>query len=175
MPEGPRLIRVVVLRHGPAEVRDPARWPSDDRRPLTTKGIAQTRRAVRGLARNLEQVDHLVTSAAARARRTAELLRAALDLPPKVTTWAELGTGHLAGPVFERIRRSVRSRETVVLVGHEPTLAEFVGLALVGEGVPAVRLTKAGAVLIEFATTVRPGAGRLLWALTRKQLADVRG
>ena len=58
-----------------------------------------------------------------------------------------------------------------MIVGHEPTLAEFVGLALTGEGVSVIRLTKGGAACLEFPSAVRPGSGRLLWLLTRKQLA----
>ncbi|HYB77229.1 MAG TPA: hypothetical protein VEE83_00915, partial [Thermoplasmata archaeon] len=62
----------------------------------------------------------------------------------------------------------------VVIVGHEPTLAEFVGEALTGEGLSVVHLTKGGAVCLEFTNSVRPGAGRLVWLLTRKQLANGR-
>ncbi len=165
---------VVVMRHGPAEARDAARWPDDAKRPLRPKGVTQTRRAARGLVRHLERVDRLASSAAVRARKTAELLRGELDPEPPLETWPELATGERAQPILDRLAAEARARETVVLVGHEPTLAEFVGLALVGEGVSVVRLTKAGAVLLEFPAAVRPGAARLVWALTRKQLAAAR-
>jgi phosphohistidine phosphatase len=167
-------IRVIAVRHGPAEVRDPARWPDDDLRPLTRKGEAETRRAARGLASVVRSADHLATSSADRAIRTAELIRQELAKAPAPETWEELAPGTLATPIFDRIRRSARPRETVVLVGHEPTLAEFVGEALTGEGVPVVHLTKGGAVCLEFPISVRPGSGRLVWLLTRKQLAAER-
>jgi phosphohistidine phosphatase SixA len=173
--EVPNPLFVVVMRHGPAEARDPARWPDDAKRPLRRKGVSQTRRAARGLAIHLDRVDRVATSTAVRARRTAEILRGELDSEPPIETWAELATGERAPPILERLAAAARPRETVVLVGHEPTLAEFVGLALVGEGLPVVRLTKAGAVLLEFPAAVRPGAARLVWALTRKQLAAARG
>ena len=170
----PRSIRVVAVRHGPAEVRDPARWPDDDLRPLTRKGKAETRRAARGLATVLGSADRLVTSPADRAVNTAALIRSALSKAPDPETWEELAPGNMATPIFDRIRRSTRPRETVVLVGHEPTLAEFVGEALVGEAFSVVHLTKGGAVCLEFPNSVRPGAGRLVWLLTRKQLASER-
>ena len=170
----PQPFLVAVMRHGPAEARDPARWPDDAQRPLRSKGVTQTRRAARGLVRHLERVDRLATSGAVRARRTAQILRDELDPSPELETWEELASGERAGPILERLQRAARRRETVVLVGHEPTLAEFVGLALVGEGISVVRLTKAGAVLLEFPAAVRPGAARLVWALTRKQLAGAR-
>ena len=172
---GPRNVRVVVLRHGPAEVRDPARWPDDDRRPLTEKGREQTRRAVRGVARLVSPVDRIVTSPADRALATAELLREEVAADTAPEPWDELASGRLAAPIFDRLRDASESGQTVVLVGHDPTLVEFVGLALVGEGIALLRLGKAGAALLEFPVSLGPRAGRLLWLLTRKQLSAVRG
>jgi phosphohistidine phosphatase SixA len=164
-------VRVVVVRHGPAEPRDPARWPNDDRRPLTSKGQSQTRRAARGLARIVSPADRLVTSAADRTSNTAEIVAGALPTTPKFETWPELAPGNLPDPIFDRLRRSTRAGEEVVLVGHEPTLAEFVGMALVGDGISVVRLTRGGAACLDFPGGVAPGAGRLVWLFTRKQLA----
>ncbi|HYA57136.1 MAG TPA: histidine phosphatase family protein [Thermoplasmata archaeon] len=167
-----KSVRVVVFRHGPAEDRDPVRWPNDERRPLTSKGRSQTRRAAKGLARVTDPVSRVASSAADRAVSSAQMVRAALDDPPKLETWPELAPGNLPSPIFDRLKRCVRSGEEVLLVGHEPTLAEFVGLALTGDGAPVVRLTKGGAACLEFPVGVRPGGGRLVWLLTRKQLAD---
>jgi phosphohistidine phosphatase len=164
-------LRVVVLRHGPAEVRDPARWPDDDLRPLSAKGAQQTRRVARGLAELLEPVTCLASSPALRARRTADLLGRELRPPRRTAIWPELDTGRVAAPILVRLRREAGARGEVVIVGHEPTLAEFVGLALTGEGVSVIRLAKGGAACLEFPSAVRPGSGRLLWLLTRKQLA----
>ena len=107
--------------------------------------------------------------------RTAELIHRELQKTPDPETWEELAPGNLSTPIFDRIRRSVRAHETLLIVGHEPTLAEFVGEALTGEGLSVVRLTKGGAVCLEFSNSVKPGAGRLVWLLTRKQLAAERG
>jgi len=169
-----RTIRVIAVRHGPAEVRDPARWPDDDLRPLTRKGESATRRAAKGLMHVVRSADRLATSSADRAVRTAQLIRRELSEAPNPETWEELAPGNLATPIFDRIRRSSHPKETVVIVGHEPTLSEFVGEALTGEGLSVVHLTKGGAVCLEFSSSVRPGAGRLVWLLTRKQLAAKR-
>jgi len=161
----------VVVRHGPAVLRDPARWPDDAVRPLTPNGADQTRVAVRGLVRYLGRRVRLASSPAVRCRVTAEFLRTALDPTPRLEYWEELAPGALAPPIFERINTAARSGPEVVIVGHEPTLAEFVGLALTGEGTPFARLGKPSAACLEFPATVRPGAARLRWLLTRKQLA----
>jgi phosphohistidine phosphatase len=171
----PRNVRVVVVRHGPAEERNPIRWPDDDSRPLTPRGRSQTRRAAKGLARIVPPADRIATSAASRALATAELVHETLGDSSRMEQWEELAAGRLAGPIFDRLRRSVRSGQEIVLVGHEPTLAEFVGMALAGDGVPLVHLAKGGAACLEFPASVGPGAGQLVWLLTRKQLAEVRG
>lgn len=171
---GPNRVRVVVVRHGPAELKDPARWPDDRRRPLTSEGERGTRQAARGLARIAGPVDRVGSSRAVRAWRTAEIVRSALGTKRPVERWPELELGHLVPALFDRLNRSARSGETVVLVGHEPTLAEFVGLALVGDGLALVRFAKAGAAALEFPAAVRPAGARLLWLLNRKQLAGLR-
>lgn len=165
---------MVVVRHGPAEDRDPRRWPDDDRRPLTEKGRRETRRASRGVAQLTGPVDRIVTSAADRALATAKILQSTLDCRVRLETWEELGAGRLAAPILRRLQRSVRTGEGVVLVGHEPTLAEFVGLALAGDGQSLVHFAKGGAACLEFPASLRPAGARLLWLLTRKQLAGVR-
>lgn len=119
----------------------------------------------------VHSADRLVSSSADRALRTAQLIQRELDKAPLPETWEELAPGNLPTPIFDRLRRSARRKETVVLVGHEPTLAEFVGEALTGESLSVVHLTKGGAVCLEFSNSVRPGSGRLVWLLTRKQLA----
>jgi len=166
-----KSVRIVVVRHGPAEPRDPARWPNDDRRPLTSKGQSQTRRAARGLARIVSPADRLVTSAADRAAKTAEIVAGELPSAPRLEMWPELAPGNLPDPIFDRLRRSAHPGEEVVLVGHEPTLAEFVGMGVVGDGISVVRLTRGGAACLDFPGGVKPGAGRLVWLFTRKQLA----
>jgi phosphohistidine phosphatase len=170
----PRKLRVTLVRHGPAEDRDPVRWPDDDRRPLSVKGQSQTRRAAKGLARVAIPVRRLASSEAERALATARLVQASLAPTPRLETWPELAPGGLPEPIFERLQR-IPPSGGVLLVGHEPTLAEFVGMAIAGDGISSVHFTKGGAACLEFPDGVRPGAGRLVWLLTRKQLADERG
>ena len=171
MVESAEPARVVVFRHGPAETRDPARWPDDGLRPLSRKGAEQTRRTVRGLVGQLGPVTRLASSSAVRAHSTAEILGRVLEPPRRPQLWPELDIGSPATALLPRLRSELGVGKTVVLVGHDPTLSEFVGLALAGESIEFARLTKAGAACLEFPRSVRPGSGRLLWLLTRKQLA----
>lgn len=165
-----RAPRVILLRHGPSEDPDPRRWPDDDRRPLTAEGVSAIREAVRALARWIGPVGTLASSPAERARATAEILRGSLASGPELESWPELAPGRPPGPILDRLARALRRGGEVVLVGHNPTLSELVGLALVGEEVALARLTRGGAVCLEFPEALRPTGGRLLWLVTRKQL-----
>lgn len=158
-----------MVRHGPAADRDPSRWPNDQLRPLTADGIRTTRRAAKGLASLRPPVDKIVTSPATRAYRTAEILREAFEVEFELERWTELEPDTAPGPILERLQRLSR-RRGIVLVGHEPTLSELLGLSVTGESVPISRFSKAGAAKISFSEEPRAGAAEIDWVLTRKQL-----
>ncbi|MGC2289986.1 MAG: phosphohistidine phosphatase SixA [Thermoplasmata archaeon] len=160
---------IVIVRHGPAAERDPARWPDDQRRPLTPDGARATRRAAKGLATLRPTVDKVITSPAARAYATAEIFRKTLEVEAELESWDELEPDGAPGPVLERLQRLSRKRG-IMLVGHEPTLGELLGLSVTGESVPITRFSKAGAAQISFPKEPRPGAAEIGWVLTRKQL-----
>jgi phosphohistidine phosphatase len=164
-------MRLVVVRHGPAEARDPRRWPDDDRRPLSREGRRSTAAAAEGLARLEKGIRTIVTSPATRARSTATLVREALGTKPVPAEWRELEPGGTAAAVLSRLALHHSPNETVVAVGHEPQLGELVGLALTGDAISVTRLAKAGAAAVTFPKFVRPGAATLDWRLDRKALA----
>jgi phosphohistidine phosphatase len=164
-------MRLLVVRHGPAEPRDPRRWPDDDHRPLSREGRRESRAALDGLAALERNVRVVLTSSATRAKSTAEILRDRLELTSKPIVWPELGPGAPAAPVLARLAKQVAPRATVAIVGHEPQLGELVGLGLTGEAVSVTRLGKAGVAALEFAERVGPDAAVLDWRLDRKALA----
>ncbi|HEY6238926.1 MAG TPA: histidine phosphatase family protein [Thermoplasmata archaeon] len=169
--------RVVLLRHAPAEVRDPARWPDDDRRPLTTVGRRDARRVSEGLRAVGVRPDHILSSPASRALDTARIAARAFSVGPARTVdqWEELSPGAEPLAVLERLARERSVRGTVLLVGHEPLLGRLLGLIVYGEPVAAVRLRRAGAASVELPGRAIPGAGRLDWLLTRRQLTALAG
>ena len=166
-------MELILFRHGPAEERDPRRWPDDDERPLTRAGVGETRDAARGLARLHTGIDRVITSPAARARVTAEIVRQELGVKNPLQLWAELAPDSDAAPILDRLARE-SSLGTPVLVGHEPTLGELASYAMTGDALSLVRLSRAGAVALEFERHVVPGGARIDWLLTRRQLALVR-
>lgn len=162
-------MEVVIVRHGPAEDRDPSRWRDDTQRPLSAEGRRATRRAAEGLSSLKPTVDRVITSPAVRAFDTAEIFAEVLKVEPALERWEELEPDRPSGPILERLQRLSR-RGGVLLVGHEPTLGELLGLCVTGDAVPITRFSKAGAARIAFPQEPRPGAAEIDWVLTRKQL-----
>ncbi len=161
---------VVLMRHGPAETRDPIRWPDDHLRPLTREGQKQTRAAARALETLNLRSTLVITSPARRARATAEIVREGLRIRSPLAVWRELAPGESPEPVLKRVARLAGGVGTPVLVGHEPQLGELLGLSLVGEAISVTRFAKGGAGLVHFPGAVSPGAAQIEWLATRSQL-----
>ena len=166
-------MELVLLRHGPAAVRDPARWRDDARRPLTSAGKSAVREAAEGLATLGVKRPTIRTSPAVRAADTARIAGEVLGASGPIQRWEELKYGSTAESVVQRLVQEGPRSGTIVLVGHEPGLGQLAGLLLFGEPLAPLRLRRAGAAMIAVSQRVGPSAGRLEWALTRGQLAGL--
>lgn len=125
--QGSRLI--VVVRHAQAE--DAA--ASDFERRLTDRGRRDAQAAGRWLRERGTLPDHALVSAAARARETFDALAggAGLQLAP------DLDRGlYAAGPesALDLLRAVPDEVRTLLVIGHNPTVASLVQLLDDGEG-----------------------------------------
>lgn len=161
-------MRVVLFRHGPAGKRDPAQWPDDAARPLTERGTERTRRAIRGLVRQLDGVNVVLTSPLVRAAQTADLLVEAMGKEPAVETLDALSPGGAQRTILRRLGEA-SARHTIVLVGHEPDLGKLASALALGAPSP-LALKKSGACAIVFDDAPKLGGGRLEWLLTPRLL-----
>ncbi len=158
-----------VLRHAKSDRSAPL--PDHDR-PLAPRGLAAAPRigdaleAAGGTALAL-------SSTATRAAQTTDLVVARLSHPPEVRYEAAL---YHAGPgeLLERLRRLDEAAPSVLLVGHNPSLASLV-LTLADDDV-AGRLGKfptAALATLELAgpwSALRPGGARLTAYVTPRDL-----
>lgn len=124
-----QLRRLVVLRHAKSA------WPEDvpdELRPLAARGRRDAPAAGRALAASDCLPDLAVCSTAVRTRQTWELAAGQWGTPPPVRYDSRV---YAAGvPELMEVVRGVPAEvETLLLVGHNPGLAELV-LALAGEG-----------------------------------------
>jgi phosphohistidine phosphatase len=167
-------VRLVFLRHGPAEVREifAASGQPDEKRPLTDEGERRTRQAARGLRALIGEFDVLATSPLTRAAQTAAIVAEVFGGPAPVEVEAlEPGTapGELA-----RWLEKLAPEATVVLVGHEPGLSETVTWLVSGLYEPILSLGKAGCAVVEAPAEIDAGRAVLRSLLRPGQLRRLR-
>jgi len=115
---------LILWRHAEAEPGEP-----DLGRRLTAKGIKQAERVADWLDGHLPDTTRILVSPADRAQQTA------LALKRKFRTVDELAPGATATAVLTAAGWP-DSRESVLVVGHQPTLGEVASLLLAGQELP---------------------------------------
>jgi len=163
----------LIIRHAIAEDREVFAHTGrpDAERPLTDLGRRRMEGAARGLKRLAPEVARVVTSPWTRARETAEIVAGAYDkLPVSATTLLLPGADPeaLLAWVFGKAHPGLSA-----LVGHEPSLSEWIGWAATGKAVSLVDMKKGGACLLTFAAKPAPGTGVILWLAPPKLLRDL--
>ena len=141
--------------------------PSDAARALTPAGEREARRAGRGLAALNLAPAVVLSSPLLRARQTAQLAAEALQFTGPLLTLNELANDHTTHKLLRALQLYELVGDTLLLVGHMPSLAEHVAV-LIGEPVVA-GFGKGEAALIELPEW-ELGAGQLFW---RKRLDEL--
>lgn len=166
----PGPCELYLVRHAIAAERGDD-WPDDDKRPLTTRGIARFEESVEGMRRLGVEVDEIFTSPLIRAKQTAELMAAGLPGKPTVRTLDGLAPGHTPGSVMAQLARAAKRRR-IALVGHEPGLGELAA-HLIGAG-RALPFKKGGACRIDVESLTSRRAGALSWFVQPKLLRGLK-
>ncbi len=144
------MTELYILRHGIAVPHGTPGIAEDDR-PLTPKGETRCEQIGRGLAEFGLEVDRIVTSPLIRARRTAQIVAEELGKIDDLEIAPELGAENSAETIRDWLRE--RSEERLMIVGHNPSLSDLVGLLTLGEtGKLPVELKKGG--IAALSTTV---------------------
>jgi len=155
-------MKCYLLRHGLAA--DPERWEGRDAdRPLTREGKERMAREAKTIAALSLDLDAVVTSPLLRAKQTAEIVAAALEI--QVETDARLGIGFDVGALREIVAER-REAGAILLVGHEPGMSLTVGAAIGGA---RIVLKKGGLACVEV-RDLENLHGELLWLVPPKIL-----
>lgn len=123
--------RLVLLRHAQAV----AMADDDQARTLTPRGEREAAAVGRWLVENDVRIEHAVVSMAVRTRQTWEGLRASAGIALE----ADLRVGlYSAGPetALDELRLCPDDAHTVLMVGHNPTIAYLATLLDDGQGDP---------------------------------------
>jgi len=147
------------MRHGDAGPYTGA--TDDEERQLTSEGIAALT-AAGPLWRNLNlRPDVVLTSPLPRARDTAGLLVAGVELPNPAIEDERLRPGAEWADMAPAMAARADARR-VMFVGHQPDLSRAVSLLT---GARSIRLRTGGIACVEFPGIPEPGAGELAWLL----------
>ena len=163
---------LVLMRHAKSDWDAP--YDRDIRRPLSARGRRDAAAMGAALTAMGAAPDFVLTSPAVRAHATAEMAAAGGGWNAEVLVVDSLYGGG-PGAVLDALGELPDPCRRALVLGHEPTWSETVGL-LIGGG--EVRMpTAAGAgleVLVRSWRAIAPGTCRLHWLLPPRVLDRVR-
>ena len=145
----------------------------DDERSLTEEGITKMQQAAAGL-RALEYIpDLIMTSPLVRARQTAEILLKALGKGVRMEILPALAPSGSREDLYHALRLYDKKLESLMLVGHQPSLGEIAGEIAFGSSSHSIELKKGGACVIDMESIQGTPKGVLLALLTPSILRKI--
>jgi phosphohistidine phosphatase len=159
---------VYFLRHANAGERM-SNPKKDEKRALDEAGIEQCGIVGRALAALDVQVDVILSSPLKRAAQTASLVGNEVSYEGKLQLEAGLRPGASFAD-FRKLLDKYAKYESVMVVGHNPNLSEFLGRVVSDTGCEASIELKKGAVA---RVEVNRNGSTLLWMVTPKFLRTI--
>jgi len=159
---------IYFLRHASAgeSLMNPRK---DEKRALDKDGIEQCGYVGRALAAMDAQVDVIISSPLKRSTQTASLIGNEMGYEGKL----QIETGLRPEATFADFRRMLEkyaNQESIMVVGHNPNLSQFLGTVISESGCEASVDLKKGAVA---RVEMRRSSGTLQWCLTPKALRSL--
>jgi len=156
---------VYFLRHASAGQQLP-NAKKDEKRGLDSDGIEQCSFIGRALAALGVQVEFIITSPLKRSMQTAALVGNEMGHEGKLVTDDALRP-EAGYDDFQKLLAKYARQDSILLVGHNPNLRDFLGRAISSPGREAfVELKKGALAKVE----MRRGVGSLSWCITPRIL-----
>jgi phosphohistidine phosphatase len=156
---------IYFLRHASAG-QSLSNAKRDEKRGLDKEGIQQCGYIGRALAALGEQVDVILSSPLKRATQTAALVGNEMGYEGKLLIEPALRPS-AAFPEFHKILEKYARQESILLVGHNPNLREFLGRVISDSGCEAAIELKKGAVA---KVELGRNTGSLIWCITPRMV-----
>lgn len=160
------MTELYLIRHARAVERAADDW----QRALEPEGRREARAVGAALHKEGVRFDAIAVSPLVRAVETATLVAEATGFDGGLTVDTALTPdGHTEAMLAVCARLP---GQRVALVGHEPSMGQLLS-ELVGK--PGMSLVKAGVVRLAVDGSARRGAAKVVWQLSPRHLAPVRG
>ena len=157
-------MNLYLIRHADAVTLGQNNVSTDEERPLTEIGQAQTKALAATLQKQGAQLDWIVHSPLVRAQQTAAgIAKHWQPLAPPLQECEQLAPGGRPKKLVRFLRRL--NGDNFALVGHMPDIGELAGW-LIGGKKAQIDFAKAGAAAITFRDSVDKGSGVLEWLVT---------
>jgi len=169
--------RLLLLRHAKSA------WPdvADHDRPLAPRGQRDAPFVGRWLRAHEYLPDQVLCSSARRTRETWQLVQEQLGVDPAVRVDDE-AYGAMPGELLDLIQQSEPAARTVLVVGHDPAVAELARTLPAENAADAALLVRmrekfptAAVAVVEFTGTwerLEPGTARLSHFVTPRELRE---
>ena len=159
---------IYFLRHASAGEYDPTK--NDDKRPIDKTGERQSRDVGRALAALDVTFDVILSSGLTRALQTAEIVAAELGHKDKIVTDEALRP-ESSYDQFEELLTSHGKAKAILVVGHNPSMTDFLTRILSGESAGFIDFKKGAVAKVE-----KDGSqpAQLKWCLTPKVVRAIQ-
>jgi phosphohistidine phosphatase len=167
-------MRLYLVRHAIANPHD-ASGARDEDRALTEDGIRKMHQAAAGL-RRLDFIPELILSSPLiRASQTAEILIEEFGKGTELKTLSALAPSGLRQDVYSAIASYGKTRNSLMLVGHQPSLGWIAGEIIGGSAECFIDFKKGGACVLDLIHLGNPPNGSLMSLLTPSILRSIAG
>jgi phosphohistidine phosphatase len=160
---------IYFLRHASAGQYSPG--TNDDKRPLDVTGEQQSHDVGRALAALDLKLDAIISSPLTRAMQTAEIAAGELGHKDKIVTDGALRP-EASYDQFEDLLARFGKKKAIMVVGHNPSMTEFLICMLSGKDSQAFIDFKKGAIAKVEKDENQPAA--LKWCMTPKVIRAIQ-
>lgn len=163
-------MNLFILRHGIAVEPGTPGYETDSERPLIPKGERRLRDAAAAMKKLGLSFDLILSSPFVRAKQTAEIVAEELKLKKQLKFSDALAPGDSSKNLIRQLSDLQLTPESVLLVGHEPSLSRLISLLVSGDEGTAIEMKKGGLCKLEAAELRHGQCARLAWLLTPAQM-----
>jgi phosphohistidine phosphatase len=164
-------MNLYILRHGIAVELNARSLRRDAERSLTAKGKKRLRQIAGAMKAMDLSFDLIFSSPYLRARQTAEIVAETFKRQKKLAVSSELAPGGNPKALIEQLNKMKPHPKSVLLVGHEPYLSQFIGLLAAGNTNAAIDFKKGGLCKLEVESLHYSRCATLAWLVTPRQMA----